>query len=243
MRVPPIIGTNPGRALDEPQPKRERLSRPGQRPPVNVPGQPNRSTDGGSGGHHGPPAGNGDGDGDSSYRLRMEKRNDRWDERRPADVNALIAATPLLAEKQAARRAAQVQAMQYLIDSTEPLPCRPSDDSSLEPHRCSFQRTGSQAAVYHDIGGVVGRITVGLHRCSVHGQENVTVHPFQVGCVPTSPVINTIWPSLELVEQFRVLQLKDGVGGHGAQAAARKLPPASCRPQAAARKLPPASCA
>jgi hypothetical protein len=157
----------------------------------------------------------------------MEKRNEHWDERRAADVDAFIAATPVLATQQAARRAAQVQAVQALIDGTEPLPCRPAGDNSSQACSCSFQRTGSQAAVFHDIGGVVGRITVGVYRCSVHGRDNVTVHPFQVGCVPTSPVVNTIWPSLELVEQFRLLQLKDGVGGHGALAApasARRLP-------------------
>lgn len=151
----------------------------------------------------------------------MEKRNEHWNERRAADVDAFIAATPVLATQQAARRAAQVQAVQALIDGTEPLPCRPAGDNSSQACSCSFQRTGSQAAVFHDIGGVVGRITVGVYRCSVHGRDNVTVHPFQVGCMPTSPVVNTIWPSLELVEQFRLLQLKDGVG--------RRLPaPVGC---------------
>lgn len=55
-----------------------------------------------------------------------------------------------------------------------------------------------------------------VHACTTHGDKGVTVHPFQAGLVLTAPVINTVYLDAELVEQFRLLQLKDGVGGHGA---------------------------
>lgn len=203
-----VIETNPGRGLDQPQPKKQRAKRPGQRGPTNVPGQDKR----------GKTAEAGDGvatsGGSGWWSERQRRKNDAWDARRESDVLTLLAVTPQLAAQQAARRAAELQRVQSELDSTLPLPCRVDAEDSRGA--CCFVQTGSLACAYHGLGGATGRIKVPQYSCTTHGAQKVTAHPFQVGCVPTSPVETTIWLSLELVEQFRLLQLKDGVGGHGA---------------------------
>ena len=126
----------------------------------------------------------------------------------------------LLAE----RREAELQRLQALLNSTEPLRCWGSAAADGTP--CCFSKTGSEQAVYHGLGGVAGLIEVSKYECTSHGKANVKAHPFQIGCVPTSPEVNTIYLSEELVENFRLQQLKLGVSGNGGLQAL----PSACLP-------------
>lgn len=207
-RIKDEIDINPGRSLDGPQPKKQRSCRPGQQPPINVPGQSRRraveEADEDEANAAGP----------SSFVRwgpRMERQANRWDERREHDVDALIATQPLQAAQQSLWRQAVLQQRQGLLDSTLPLPCVGTDDSSC----CSFNRIGSRQAVFYGLAGVTGRLEMPVFECSVHGKKDITAHPLQFSCLPTAPVNNTKLLDVELVEEYRTLQLKDGVGGHG----------------------------
>lgn len=78
--------------------------------------------------------------------------------------------------------------------------------------------TSTTSAVYHGLGGVVGIVVQPIYCCSSCGEGGIRVHPLQVSCVPTAPTINSILLSIELVEQYRLLWLKNGVSGHGKHA-------------------------
>lgn len=208
--------SNPGRRLDNEQPRRQASKRPGQAPPINHPGQRSRRH-----AEAGPNTSSSSG----WWSERQQRRHDAWDDRREADEQMMLATTPQRAALQAGQRAAEIQQVQARLDSTEPLRCWPTagrHDGTL----CCFRKTGTMPAVYHGLGGVAGSLVVPIFGCTSHGEKNVTAHPFQVGCVPTSPVINTVYLSEDLVEMFRLLQLKDGVGGHGGL---RAMPPSFCR--------------
>ncbi|EFN59654.1 expressed protein [Chlorella variabilis] len=193
--------SNPGRRLDNEQPRRQASKRPGQAPPINHPGQRSRRH-----AEAGPNTSSSSG----WWSERQQRRHDAWDDRREADEQMMLATTPQRAALQAGQRAAEIQQVQARLDSTEPLRCWPTagrHDGTL----CCFRKTGTMPAVYHGLGGVAGSLVVPIFGCTSHGEKNVTAHPFQVGCVPTSPVINTVYLSEDLVEMFRLLQLKDGV--------------------------------
>ena len=150
----------------------------------------------------------------------------------------MLATTPQRAALQAGQQTAEIQQVQARLDSTEPLCCWPTagrHDGTL----CCFRKTGIMPAVYDGLGSVAGSLVVPIFECTLHGEKNVTAHPFQIGCVSTSPVINAVYLSEDSVEMFRLLQLKDGVGGHGGlRAIAAQLLPPGC-PQ---MHLPPPPC-
>ena len=104
-----------------------------------------------------------------------------------------------------------VQHKQSVVDSMQPLPCIGVEDGSC----CSFCRTGSRQAVFYGLAGVTGRLELPVFDCSMHGKKDITAHPLQFSCLPTAPVNNTKLLDVELVEEYRTLQLKDGIGGHG----------------------------
>lgn len=201
--------TNAERAVDLPQDKKRRRVRPGQKAPVNAPGKSRRR-------------GQADEDesaaarGTSSFLpwgQRMERESDAWELRRGSDVETLIATLPQQVAGQAAWRQTTVLQKRSQLDSLEPLRCRKAADSSS---CCQFRRTGSMDAVYYGVGGIVDSLHQPVFECTVHSCSDVTLHPLQFSCVPTKPVNNTKLVDVEVVEQFRLLQLKDGVGGHGA---------------------------
>ncbi len=157
--------------------------------------------------------------------MRQQRQHDAWEEIRPYYEQILLATLQRRASLLAERREAELQRLQALLNSTEPLRCWGSTAADDTP--CCFKQTGSEEAVYHGLGGVAGRIDVPIYECTSHCKPNVKANPFQVGCVPTSPKVNTIYISEELVEMFRLLQLKDGVGGHGGL---HTLPLPACLP-------------
>jgi hypothetical protein len=157
--------------------------------------------------------------------VRQQRQHDAWEEIRPYYEQILLVTLQRRASLLAERREAELQRLQALLNSTEPLRCWGSTAADDTP--CCFKQTGSEEAVYHGLGGVAGRIDVPIYECTSHCKPNVKANPFQVGCVPTSPKVNTIYISEELVEMFRLLQLKDGVGGHGGL---HTLPLPACLP-------------
>lgn len=104
-----------------------------------------------------------------------------------------------------------VQQRQSLLDSTLPLPCIGIEDSSC----CSVRRTGSRHAVFYGLAGVAGSLEVPVFECSAHGKRYIIAHPLQFSCLPSMPVDNTKLLDVELVEGYRMRQLKHGSGGHG----------------------------
>ncbi|EFN53324.1 hypothetical protein CHLNCDRAFT_58610 [Chlorella variabilis] len=200
------LGDNEDLMADQSPPiTRQASKRPGQAPPINHPGQRSRRH-----AEAGPNTSSSSG----WWSERQQRRHDAWDDRREADEQMMLATTPQRAALQAGQRAAEIQQVQARLDSTEPLRCWPTAGRH-DGTPCCFRKTGTMPAVYHGLGGVAGSLVVPIFECALHGEKNVTAHPFQVGCVPSSPVINTVYLSEDLVEMFRLLQLKDGVGGHG----------------------------
>jgi hypothetical protein len=219
MRLRDVVNANPGRKLDNPQPPKPRAPRPNQLAPQNAPGHNNKRKAADSGGE-------GDAGGSRSsfkdWELRKQDQNDAWERRRAADVAMLIASTPAQAALQATRRAAEVAAVQALLQSTPPWHrCRTtaadgdSGSGSGSSGASRLSQTDTAPATYHGLGGVVGTVVQPVYRCCGCGLAGITVHPMQICCVPTAPTINSTLLSIELVEQFRLQQLKAGIGGHG----------------------------
>lgn len=154
-----------------------------------------------------------------SYKERKAQENEAWNSRSPVDQAMGTAAT-------AQRQAAEVQlraalrrnfAVQQTFSTAVPCfcSCRQSD-SRLSSEDCVMVTSGRvERAAYFGQGSVVREVTVPGYRCTAHDMGSVTVHPFQVGCVPTSPVINTVYLSEGLVRHARWLHLKSGLSVHG----------------------------
>ena len=148
---------------------------------------------------------------------RKERENAAWDSRWPVDRELWIAATLQRQAAEAELRSAQECVVQQLLSTAVPqlCSCRQSDNRLLGDD-CVMVATGEvEHAAYFGQGSVVCEVTVPVYRCTAHGVGGVTVHPFQVGCVPTSPVINTVYLSEGLVRHARWLQLKSGLSVHG----------------------------
>lgn len=197
--------SNPGRDLDGPQPKKQRAKRPGQQPPVNVTGQPKERSEREDGEWHGSSS-------FTSWGERKQRQADAWSNRWDTDVDCFIATAPEQQTRLAARQAAVLQHRQEQLDALKPLPCRVAgSDGSC----CDFEQTGTQTMAFYGVLGTAGHLVVPVFKCRAHGCEGVTVHPFQIDCVPTAPVNNSKLMDMDLVEEFLCLQLKDGVSGHG----------------------------
>ena len=126
------------------------------------------------------------------------------------DKMQYVALRPERQAVQAERREAEYGVMERLLMQTVPCCCG-SAASRLETDDCSMELSGSTArVVYYGIGGTGREFAVPEYRCSTHGVGGVIVEPFQVGCIPTSPVVNTIYLSEDLVVQSSRLQLLNG---------------------------------
>lgn len=209
--------SNTGRSLDERQERKTRASRPGQSAPTNVPGRRGQGASGGGGGE-GSGSDDDGGDGPAAGYLAWGERQGRqhtaWDEREEADIDAFVASLPQQAAQLSARQAAVVQERQALLYGLEPFPsCCPKYRKAEDC--CQFHKAGTKEAVFFAPLGVRSSLTVPLFECTTHGEKGLTAHPLQFSCVPTMPKDNTKLLDVDLVEQFRLLQLKDGVGGHG----------------------------
>ena len=77
--------SNPGRRLDNEQPRRQASKRPGQAPPINHPGQRSRRH-----AEAGPNTSSSSG----WWSERQQRRHDAWDDRREADEQMMLATTP-----------------------------------------------------------------------------------------------------------------------------------------------------
>ena len=206
FRVKVVSKTTAPRPLDGPQQKRSRASRPGQQAPFNVPGQARRRGERDDNEDERAPSGF------LGWGDRQGRKRDHWEARLGPDVDAFLASLPGRAAQQRQERQQQLQQRQAQLASMEPLPCHLAAENGS---CCELHKTGSQAAVFYGPLGVVGRLTLPVWECKTHGRPNITVHPLQISCVPTAPVNNTKLLDVELVRQFRLLQLPNGVGAHG----------------------------
>lgn len=217
MSKPPRVryesSTNPGRILDEPQEKKQRASRPGQRGPNNICGRHrNLVAD-----DEEVEAGGSAGSAASSYTSWAERKARQataWDDRYREDVDVFVASQPGQAVHQTTWRQTVLKERQVQMDDALPLlcPCASAFGTS-----CQFVRTGQQAVAYFGLAGVVGMLEQPIFSCRAHNRTALTAHPLQYSCIPTAPVNSTKLLDVELVAEYRILQLKDGVSGHGKQ--------------------------
>lgn len=218
MNLPRIrkeVSKNPGRCLDEPQPPKRRALRPGQSCPRK---QTNEEDD---------RAGSEGSDEELEQRTRsrphlpqkerQERSNEAWKARSSGDVEAFTMAAPALAAQQAARRAAELAALQGSLNSAVPYhrcSMQESSGGSSSGNGSQFTPAGVRRAAYHGPLGTVGYVDMPLHRCSLC-QSEVTAHPLQVGCLPTDAVINTTLISIDVAQQYVLQQQRSGISGHG----------------------------
>lgn len=199
------------RSLDHPQPKKQRSGKQGQKPPSSdtrrLRGEEADEDEGEAASSAGGAASN-----FLPWDVRMERQAGAWNDRFATDVDALLASLPQQVAHQNTWRQAMLKDRQDQLDSAEPLPC---PGAKQKGGCCQFSRIGQQEVTFFGLGGVVGQLVQPVYQCSVHGSSSVTAHPLQFSCVPTAPVYNTKLLDVELVEEYRLLQLKDGVGGHG----------------------------
>lgn len=68
--------------------------------------------------------------------------------------------------------------------------------------------------MYYGLDNTTGYVEVPQYQCS-KCRAPVSVHPYQVGCVPTAPRRNSQLVSMELADHFLFLHLKGGVAARG----------------------------
>ncbi len=206
--------SNPGRPLDQPQPKKLRASRPYQRGPTVIPGRRRGevadedegeaacSSSGANSNH-------------ISWSVKKQREAKEFEAQLGAGVDNLMASQPQQAAQQSQLRQLILQHKQQVLRTTLPFRC---ERAAAAGTPCCFAMAGEQGAVYYGTGGTVAPLTQPLFDCTAHGCASITAHPLQLSCVPTAPVKNTKLLDVELVEQYRLLRLK-GVGAHGEGAA------------------------
>lgn len=220
-RVKLDIEWNPGRSLDKPQPKKQRASRPYQQGPVNVPGR-RRGQEADEDEGEAARSSSGAGSNFVPWGVRRERAAEQFEAQMGTCANMFIASQPQQVEQQRTWRGMLLDWKQTVLRAAEPSCCeRAAGAGSC----CQFITTGEQDVVYFGLGGVVGRLKQPIFECKVHGCTSLTAHPLQFSCVPTAPVKNTKLLDIELVEEYRLLQLKDGVGAHGERCSLRILLP------------------